>query len=299
MKKIRNLCIAIIALVGLSSSAFAQSGQAPYVGSNHPYSVVNDDNNTYEWFVTKAYGDLASNTDAGVATLSATTGSAIDITWGSAVVGTTYFVHVIETITATGCSNHKVMAVTPINGFNLAIAAVSPTDVVLDGTAGKELEDCAPNVIVSGYDTDSGEFTYNYGENTFYYKITASGIGENGWSPQLTIDAGAAESYTAQWATEIGGTYTGNDLTVDGAINDIIVAGTPIVAPAVNASIWVKVTVDNAEGLADNLITVTLLDDAGTSEDEFGNDVSTIAVTKDISTQTVKFRPTVNGITTN
>jgi hypothetical protein len=303
MKKLRNLCIVLIALVGLSSSAFAQdSGTTPYVGSNHPYSVVNDVNNTYEWFVSKAYGDLVANTDAGVATLSATTGNSIDITWGTAMVGTTYFVHVIETITATSCSNHKVMAVTPANGFNLAIAAVSPADVILDGTTGKELEDCAPNVIVSGYNTTSGVFTYDYGLNIFYYKITASGIGSNGWSPQLTISATDTDSdsdkttdtkvtYTAEWATAIAGTYTGG-LTVDGLMNDITVDPN-------NPSIWVKLTVDNAEGLANNSIVVTLLDDENTSEDEFGNDVSTIALTKDVSTQTVKLRPTVNGITTN
>ncbi|BAX80693.1 hypothetical protein [Labilibaculum antarcticum] len=300
MKKIRNLCIVLIALIGLSSTVYAQgTGTAPYVGSNHPYSVSNDTDNTYEWFVTANFGDLVGNVSADVATLSATTGSSIDITWGTALVGTTYFVHVIETSTITTCSNHKVMAVTPINGFSLAIAAVSSGDVILTGD---DLKDCAPNAIVSGYTVGTQTFDYNYGVNTFYYKITASGIGTNGWSPQLTIAATDTDSdvdkttdtkvtYTAEWATSIGGTYTGG-LTVDGLMNDITVDPS-------NPSIWVKLTVDNAEGLADNQILITLLDDANTSVDEFGNAVNIITGTNDVSTQTVNARPTVTGITTD
>ena len=166
MKKSINLCIAIIALVGLSFSVNAQgTGIAPTVGSTHPYSVVNDVNNTYQWFVTANFGDIVDSAaadydpGAGVATLSATTGSAINITWGTAAVGATYFVHVIETVTATSCSNHKVLAVTPVNGFNLVIAAVSSPDLEL--TTVTELAGCAPNVIVSRYIEADRTFEYD------------------------------------------------------------------------------------------------------------------------------------------
>jgi hypothetical protein len=160
--------------------------------------------------------------------------------------------------------------------------------VELDGSAGKELEQCAPDVAVTGYNSGTDEFTYNYGTNTFFYKITASGIGSNGWSPQFTIgttDTNA--SYVATWGTTSAG--TGNTVTnLDGSTaNDIVVAG------GIN-DVWIKVVVTNAEGLAANPIVVTLLDGADTSEDEFGNDVT--SVTGSAATQTVKARPNTSGI---
>jgi hypothetical protein len=285
MKKLRNLCIAIIALTGLSFSANAQNGTSPNVGSTHTYSVVNNTDNTYAWFVTANFGDLADATTS-VATLSSTTGNSIDITWATAVLGETYFVHVVETVTATTCSNHKVLAVTPANGFNLAIAAVDDGDVLLTGDG---LEDCAPDVTVTGYTVGTQTFVYYYGENEFYYRITAVGIGADGWSPQFNIDKTDSEStVTAAWSTTYNGTYA--SVTDVSGVYDIDVAGnTP--------SVWVKVTVANAEGLAANPIKMTLLDGVNTSEDEFGNDVNTI--TGKLSTQTVKLRPTVVGITTD
>lgn len=289
MRKIRNLCIAIIALVGLSSSAFAQSGQAPFIGGTHTYSVTYHTDNTYVWSVTT---DFQGNNDASslvtmASTTGITTGNSMDITWDNPAIGTTYFVHVVET-NLDGCSNHKVLAVNPVNGFILALTSVSDSDVLLDGTAGKELDQCAPSASVIAY--DGTDFTYGYGENIFYYKITASGIGSNGWSPQFTLGTtDAAASYVATWGTTLAG--TGNTVdNLDGTINDINVVGG-------NASIWIKVVVTNAEGIAANPIVVTLLDGADTSEDANGNDVTSI--TGSAATQTVKARPNTSGITAN
>lgn len=292
MKRLRNLCIAIIALVGLSSSAFAD-GTTPLVGATHTYEVTSHTGSTYAWSVTTDYQGMA-DVDSDplsanqVVNFSATTGNLISITWVNPDLTRTdpYFVHVIETITATGCSNHKVMAVVPVNGFDMVIASVDADDANLT-----DHKACAPNVIVTGF-TPAQDFTYDYGENTFYYKITASGIGSNGWSPQFTI-AGTdnAATYTAGWATAVDGTYTAG-LDVAGGVNDIDVAGNI-------ASVWVKVTVDNTEGLADNPITVTLLDGADTSEDANGNDVNAILAADEVRIQTVQARPSTSGITTN
>lgn len=284
MKKFRNLCIAIIALVGLSSSAFAQSGQAPYVGGTHNYKVDDHTGSTYAWSVTT---DFQGNTDAGIVSFSSTTGNAIDITWDSPAVGTTYFVHVVET-NGEGCSNHKVMAVIPVNGFVLALASVNASDVVLDDTDGKKLDQCAPDVKVDGYTAGATpEFTYDYGVNTFYYKITASGIGSNGWKPQFTVGkTDIASTIVATWGLTKDG--TGNSIVnLDGATsNDIVVA-------ASNPSIWIKVVVTNAEGVNANPIVVDLL---ATSVD--ANDNVVTSVTGSAATQSVKARPNTSGITT-
>lgn len=291
MKTLRNLCIAIVAFVGLSGSALAQStGTAPYIGAQHSYTVDNHTGNTYTWSVTTDYQGNTPIDYTTVATLSSTTGNSINITWDAPAVGTTYFVHVVEENTD-GCSNHKVLAVKPVNGFALELASVNASDVVLDGTSGKELEQCAPDASVTGYDDTANTFTYGYGTNTFYYRITASGIGSNGWSPQFTIGTTDGDaSYAATWGTTSAG--TGNTVAnLDGTTaNDIVVAGG-------NASVWIKVVVTNAEGITANDIVVTLLDAANTSEDEFGNDVTSI--TGSAATQTVKARPNTSGIATN
>ncbi|RZT93146.1 hypothetical protein EV201_2298 [Ancylomarina subtilis] len=284
MKKIRNLCIAIIALVGLSSAAVAQNGETPYLGSTHSYTVDDHAGSTYAWSVTT---DFQGTADAsGVVTFSATTGNSINITWDSPAIGTTYFVHVVET-NGEGCSNHKVLAVNPVNGFVLQLASVNDSDAVLTGA---DLQQCAPDASVTAYDPGTGNFTYAYGTNTFFYKITASGIGNNGWSPQFTLGTtDGAATYVATWGTTSAG--TGNTVAnLDGTtVNDIDVAGG-------NVSIWIKVVVTNAEGVTANPIVVTLLDGANTSEDEYGNDVT--SVTGSAATQTVKARPNTSGITT-
>ena len=288
MKKLTNLCIAIIALVGLSSSAFAD-GTTPLVGATHTYSVADNSaaGNTYVWSVTTDYQGTDVTGAASAVTVTGDDTFSASITWDAPTIGDTYFVHVVET-NSEGCSNHKVMAVTPINGFALDLASVSEGDVNLDGTEGKELEACAPDVSVTNY--DGTDFTYDYGENTFYYRITASGISTStGWSPNFTIGvADASASYTATWGTDIAvATTTG--LTTDGVANDINVTG--------SLNIWVKVVVDNAEGISANDIVVTLLDSPDTSEDINGNDVTSI--TGSAATQTVKARPNTTGIATN
>lgn len=284
MKKLRNLCIAIIALVGLSSTAYSQTGVAPYVGATHSYTVDDHAGSTYAWSVTT---DFQGDVDAsGVVTFSATTGNSINITWDNPGVGTTYFVHVVET-NGEGCSNHKVLAVNPVNGFVLAMTSVNASDALITGD---DLQQCAPDASVTAYDSGTGDFSYAYGTNTFFYKVTATGIGTNGWSPQFTLGTTDGDAtYVATWGTTSAG--TGNTVAnLDGTtVNDIDVTGG-------NASIWIKVIVTNAEGVTANPVVVTLLDGADTSEDENGNDVT--SVTGSAATQTVKARPNTSGIST-
>ncbi len=295
MKKL-ILFVCLFVAVGISANVMAQgTGVAPQVGTTHAYSVTNPTvGNDYLWSVTSDFAGSTSVVGT-VATLSATTGSSINITWVNPVPGTTYFVHVVETATATsGCTNRKAIAVTPVNSFALEIVNVNSGDV-------EQAEDasvCPANVTITSF-TAPQTFVYDYDAVVFYYKITASGINttNTGWSPQFTVGTTntTGATVTAGWATSIGGTYT--DLPhVDGTTaNDINVA-------ANNPSIWVKVTVDNGasptglEGLTAQDVTVALLNAANTSEDANGNDVTSIG--NGSRNQVVKARPDTQGITT-
>lgn len=289
MKKL-NYILTVVVIIATSLTSWSQNtGIAPDIGSLHNYEVVNHSGSSYAWSVTTDFQGLVPVTygGSGIATLSATTGNSIDITWNGAVSGTTYFVHVVET-GSNGCSNRKVLAVTPASRFTMDIASVNSTGTVI--TTADTLQ-CAPSVTVTGYNTSDRTFTYDYGSNTFYFKISAAGIGSNGWSPQFKIDVtDSAASYDAEWSTSIGGTYTNVDLATNGSANDIDVTGG-------NANVFVKLVVSNKEGLANNPITVTLLDGANESEDANGNDVTGIGAGSKV--QSVKARPSTSGIVTD
>lgn len=299
MKKILYI-LALVAFMGISANTFAQTGIAPEIGSDHTYTVANHTGNAYAWFVTAdekegAAADLIGSGPGAIVTGTSATNSIV-LTWVNPVVGTTYYLHVVETASVAngGCTNHKVLAITPVNGFNLEIIAVA--EATPNNALAIDYSVCADDVSVSDYNgslpaanlIDAQDFTYVYGTNTFYYRIKASGIGSNGWSPQFTIArTDGAAIYDAEWATAIGGPYSTVDLATNGDVNDIDVD------PG-NSFIWVKVVVTNAEGVNNNPVVVTLLDTADTSEDANGNDVKTI--TTPTSTQTIKGRPNTGGI---
>jgi hypothetical protein len=285
MKKLLYL-LTLIAFMGISANTFAQgTGVAPHIGSKHTYSVTEHTGNTYAWSVTT---DAAGNTAATVATLSSTTGHEIEITWVSPTPGTTYFVHVVETASAAngGCTNHKVLAVTPSNEFDMAVVAINEDDSAV--LTGADLEACAPDVKVTGF-TAPQNFTYDYGDNYFYYKITATGIGSNSWNAVFDIKGSDGDAvYTATYGKSIA-TIEDNNLVADGTLNTInTIASTEV--------IYVKVKVDNAEGAtAANNVSLTL---STTSTDVNGNAVKD-PITTPVSTQIVKARPATSGIGTD
>jgi hypothetical protein len=282
MKKLLYI-LTLVAFMGISANTFAQgTGVLPHIGSTHTYSVTQNGTNTYAWSVTD---DFAGAVPSTIATLSATTGNSINITWDNPTSGTTYFVHVVETSTVAlgSCTNHKVLAVTPSNEFDMAVVAINSDDsAVLTGTA---LEACAPDVIVSGW-TVPQNFTYNYGQNIFYYKITATGIGSNDWNPEfdITVESGTAVATYGKTS----GAETIALADVDGTLNTGISA-------AYNEAVYVKVVVSNTEGITKNDVVLTL---STTSTDVNGNGVKN-PITTPVSTQTVKARPATTGIATD
>ena len=309
MKNLFSL-VCLVVLLGVSVNVMGQGGTgiAPQVGTTHPYSVTPNGSNTFSWDVTTDFqGALSVKTNAPtsgtVATLSALDGASITITWVNPIVGTTYFVHIIETADGTTCVNRKALAVKPVNAFVLTVASVTLTDADDQGDAYKI---CPPIVTVSSFPgtagttlADAQNFVYDYDASVIYYKITASGINTTltGWSPQFTIGhtQTSGASVTAGWSTSVGGTYTSLTNLNGSTANDIIV-------PANNPSIWVKVTIDNGtstaglEGTADQVATLTLLNAVNTSEDANGNDVTALTVPTRV--QTVNARPATTPITT-
>lgn len=303
--------LSLLLVMGMSANVMAQStgtGVAPHIGETHTYTVDAHGTNTFEWLVTEDANGTGTNllTAGAIVSGDGSTDNNINLTWTNPTVGSTYFVHVIETANGTTCVNRKALAVTPANAFALEIVSVDVADA--DADNGQDATLCPPDVAVDSYANAAGvegsltraqDFVYDFDATILYYKITASGINttNTGWSPQFTIgttNEGDA-TITAEWATSIGGSYT--ELTnIDGSTaNDINV-------PDNNPSIWVKVTIDNGnstsglEGTTAQNVTVTLLDAENTSEDENGNDVTDLGNVS--RKQIVSARPATSVITT-
>jgi len=285
MKKLIYL-LTLVAFMGISANTFADNtGTTPEIGSTHNYKITNTDGGDITWFVTLNATDLETADilnveDNGVTVVTATTTDAnnVDLTWVAPTSGKTYFVHVIQTVD--GCSNHKVMAVTPTSAFNM--------DVFASNVGGDKIDpivECAPAVTVTGWTVDQN-FNYYYGQNTFYYKISATGIGANTWSPTFNIvgsatDASYVFTYTTSVKTAAVGLNTGDNTITDLAADEIV---------------YVKVIVTNGEGVTvNNDVTLTLSTE---STDQYGNKVSS-PITTPTSTQTVKARPATSVIATD
>lgn len=284
MKKLIYL-LTLVAFMGISANTFAQgTGIAPEIGSTHNYKITNTDG-TFQWFVTEnATETFANNIIGNGVVTGSSTANNIDLTWVNPVSETTYFVHVIHDVD--GCKNHKVIAVTPINSFNMqviAIAEAAPTVALAT-----DYSVCMGDVTVSGYNgsspaanlADAQDFTYDYKTTTFYYKITASGIGTNGWNPEFDINGANA---VATYGTTIAGATNALAAT-DGTLNKNL----PF---AYNDVVYVKVVVTGTDGSAANPVVLTL---SNTSTDSKSNLVKTIS---EASTQEVKARPATSVIT--
>lgn len=225
-----------------------------------------------------------------------------------------YFVHVVETATSTtSCTNHKVLAVQPVNNFTLNIVNVDNAGANLSANDSLDHAICAPDVAVTGWSgtdntanavtsSNSTGFTYDYGTVVFYYKISASGINveTTSWTPEFTIDQVAGTNATITIDSIAGGTPAGTWATTswptDGStISPTIPEGTG------NDVLWVRVTVENGEGvpsavnenLTDNDFTFTLTG----GSDENTNPQNSLGNTTTVQTQSA--RPSTTDIQTD
>jgi len=302
MKKIRNLCIAIIALVGLSSSAFAQgTGIAPAIGSNHSYWVNSDDGiglktgyptgNKYLWYITK--GDLAAKntSDFNITTVGYVDNSTevtdlfkINIDWLAASAGSTYYLHIIER-SGDGCTNHKVEIINPFSDFQLAI--INVTNSLAD--AADDLKVCAPDVALT---LNAGAVEYDYGTTTLYYKVDATNIDTDDYVLGYNIDVNDAftGTVTATYSTDGGSNYSALTNYVDAT--DV----TQTISNTANASsVIIKVELVNSttfEGTTAHDVTVKLVSGAQ------GVALATLPADVD-KKQDVPARPSTSGIGSN
>lgn len=301
--KMKNLfsLLCLVVLLGVSANVMGQgTGINPQVGSVHTYTVnaVTGTTPSYVWKVTTNgnFADAAVNLlTAGTVVSGASTSNSIELTWVNPVIPTIYYLHL--EVTADGCSNNKVIAIQPVNSFAMDIANVD-----VDGTTiATDFSECAPDVITSAWTGTPGigavttgnatSFTYDYGVNTFYFKVTATGVNTalTDWLPKFALTHTSGGTIAATWGKTIAtattalttgatGVATDNTLTIDNS-------------PA----FFIKIVVTN--GTADEGITARTfkVDLDPTTLDENGNTVTT--TTTDNLTQTIKARPNPGSIT--
>ncbi len=201
MKKLFTL-LSLFVVIGMSANVFAQStGSAPSPGAKHSYSVTETTGNTYTWSVT--VGDLDTGASAADASLSSTTGSSINITWGTDVaVGTWYYVHVVENDGS--CSNEKVLPVQiSANDFYVSVTANNTTA-------------CYTDPVSVSLNVNTPEYTH--GDVTLIYTITPTGVNESsdGYKFDFDLSSKLPSGYTAAAPTVTSGsaTISGSTVTV-------------------------------------------------------------------------------------
>lgn len=290
-KQILLFVLFVVATFASISKSYGQNctpGELnPAAGTEYAYSVTatgTGTNAAYVWYVTKdvdllkASAILTPGASAGLGdftvksgeTYSATTTSnTIHLTWNPVAIASTdpYYLVVkySENATNGGCTlnNIKVFRIQPINSFLLAVTGAA------DVAGATETYTCAAPVssaIVTpgAAGTNTGTVAYEYGQNTLYYKVTASGV-VGKWRPSISLPAltGSAKGQnyvSADWTTVGGTSWTpfaglsagdldGGTFTSTASDADATTAGTSII---------VRIVVENKnyETLADQTITL-------------------------------------------
>ena len=303
-----------------TTSSYAQctpTALSPAPGVEYSYGITlagATTTPTYLWYATEDV-NLMTGAHTAIGTyfnLGPTAGSAYDNTiggqatinlvWLPAAIGKTIYlvVHATAQGIANGqpCTveNKKVYEIKPVNTFLLAVIG---SDLAGDPNS----EVCAANISSAIVNATGPTVTYLYGQNTLYYKITASGI-LGGWRPsiQLPALAGQGQNYvSAEWAPIGTSTWTSFGLTagdIDGG--DFSSATNATVTDATAGSaIIVKIVIDNVryETLADQPITIGVdgyLPTAYTDSDIKGaGDCTQESAFGKTGTSTITLRPSV------
>lgn len=326
------LVLAVFANVNKTYGQCTPDPLHPAAGVSYDYEITitngTDTNPVFNWYVTKDVNillpgvtiiapgaDFLVNSGDGLSTynltasttdLTASTTNKINMAWTPASVAsaTPYYLVVKYSETGTaGCTveNMRVWMVDPVNTFLLAVAGSDLAGVVANNSI------CAANIdgalIAAGA---SPTVAYNYGQNTLFYKITASGsIGT--WTPSISLPklAGLEQNYNAaDWSDDAGTTWNPFNLN-DGDIDGGTFTSTATDAPVTVAGsdIIVRILVDNVnyETLADQAIIL------GADGELPGgvNDIVTVANCADeadfgkTGTFTINKRPTITDVTTD
>ncbi len=237
MKKLSFLTVIFALLISANVKAQCNEDEmSPAAGVPHVYQVavsgpgyntIGNDGQTgiYQWYVTKNAADLlngamADDSDFNVVTEGnfstynstandPTTTNKLKLTWKTEAIvsGDDYFLVLKYTGSSNGdcdAMNMKVMKIKPLNRFMLEIEPVQDEN----GTEfNADAKVCADDVDGAVYDSNADKVTYTYGENTLYYKITASGFAGQ-WKPQIKLpalrDSKGQKYVSARWKDATG-----------------------------------------------------------------------------------------------
>lgn len=254
-KQILFIVVFVLAAFAGTKNSYGQCIPAPLTpaaGVEYDYGVTitsTGSGGTYLWYVTEGT-DLLTGTKILVADGDFTVGAGsaynnttggtnnLKLTWTPKSISRTFYLVVKYTETSTsGCvvENLKVYEVKPINTFLLAVAGSDLAGVEANATT------CPANVIGAVVTAAAPTVAYTYGQNSIYYKVTASGI-LGDWKPSIRIPAlaGLGQNYAdADWTSDGGTTWhtfpgvagntAGGDFTSTDDANVSNVAGTPII----------------------------------------------------------------------
>lgn len=236
-----------------------------------------------------------------------TAGSAgkIQLTWTSTSVASTtpyYLVVRYNELSTAGCTveNMRVWMIDPINSFLLAVAGSDLSGDIAKAT------DCAGPLVSATVKADNSSVAYVYGNNTLYYKVTASGAAGT-YTPSIKLPtlAGLGQNYvSADWAVKGSTTWNTFNLT-SGDLDGGTFTSTATTAPATVAGsdIIIKVVVNNVnyETLTSQAITIGV---DGVMPGNVNDIVSTTDCTDEVAfkkegTFTINPRPTITDATTD
>jgi hypothetical protein len=286
----------------------------PVAGVSYDYSAtVAPTGGTFHWWATTDQNFISAsannigtaltvnpnellNTSPNYASVPGTAEDQVSITWSSPILNaaqtTPTFVVVQYDAPAAGCANNlKVYKIDPINGFTVDILNLDASQAPL--SYGTPFSTCVSNIESAQY--SGGAIVTDYGTNVLYFEVVAANISGT-WTPSLVASGmQPGQSAVVEWAYELADFATPALVHPAG---DVVTIDPSVTNPALGASIFVRVTVDNGthEGLADVPITLT-----ANGTDQFGNpdvindDCANTSVTDDIAIQTLKARPTVTA----
>ncbi|PVX52274.1 hypothetical protein C7377_0583 [Balneicella halophila] len=309
----------------------------PAIGVPHEYEVEisgdgYDGTGTYNWYVTQNAGDLftetnivnstndyfdvkATDTEFSSYHKAGTTTKKIGLTWKAEALlnsNSKYFLVLKYEENNGTCDamNMKVMKIEPLNQFKLDIDPVEDEAGTAFG-AGVSATVCAADVDGASFDATEDKVTYTYGENTLYYKVTASGFAGD-WKPQISLPAlsstGDQKYVSAQWAVQGTDTWVDfNGLSQDASaqtLSSTTVATIPTDASGATPSetYIYKIVIDNErfETLANQTLNVATDGTyGGTNNDALKDQTDDCSgdegVFADKDDYTIKARPTVKA----
>jgi hypothetical protein len=249
------LVLAAFAGVNRSYGQCSPTSLTPQPGVSFPYGIAitsTGTGGTYLWYVTSGVNLLTAakldpvtdaffTVDAAGSAYNNTTGgtNTLRLIWTPKAVAGLFYVVVKYTETSTtGCLVEQMRSfeVKPINTFLLAVAGSDLTGDVLKAST------CPAPITGALVTAATPTVAYTYGQNSLYYKVTASGI-LGSWRPSIRIPAlgTLSQNYAnADWTSDGGNTWHtfgltagntagGDFISTDNATITDVSAGTPII----------------------------------------------------------------------